>query len=150
VKYPALIGLAVCGCVTSGSQNIRPIAEEVIEASQRVLWTASLRALTNQGLPLRFSDPDEGIIETEYVDISQFQQAAAQYPSAERLVRFRFLLREDPEGEGTVLAVQGIYSPFRSGLSNTRRGERAVPRDHPAAGLIQRMVADARKIAEGG
>lgn len=146
-----LIALAVCAaCVTSGTRTIRPVAEELIQASERVTLTAALQAITDQGLPLRESNPDAGVIETEYVDIASYYREATQYPFAERIVRFRVFVTDDPQSGDTRLAIQGIYSPFSTGLSNTRRNERAIPRDHPAMQLVRSLVDHIREIAEGG
>ena len=132
-------------CVRSGPRPIAAAAEEVVDASARVAFAASLQALTDQGLPLRNTDPTALAIETDYVDVTSYRPEASQYPGAERLVRFRVQIAIDTEGSGTRIAFFGIYNPFRSGLSNTRRGERAVPRDHPAADLLREI---ARKVLE--
>jgi hypothetical protein len=131
--------------VRSGSRPIAAAAEEVVDASVRVAFAASLQAVTDQGLPLRNADPTALLIETDYVDVTTYRPETSQYPDRERLVRFRVQMAVDPEGSGTRIAFFGIYNPFRSGLSNTRRGERAVPRDHPAAALIREI---ARKVLE--
>lgn len=135
--------------MTSG-RAIRPVAEEVFQASPRVTWTAALQAVTDEGLPLRTSDIDAGQVETEYVDVTSYQPEASQYPLAERLVRFRVLVAIDPEGDGSRLGVLGIYSPFSTGLSNTRRSERAIPRDHPAMEIVRSIVRRVREQIEGG
>ncbi|MDH5196815.1 MAG: hypothetical protein OEY20_06155, partial [Gemmatimonadota bacterium] len=73
-------------------------------------------------------------------DISSFDpMGSSQYPASERLVRFRILIGANPEGAGSVIAIFGIYAPFRSGFSTSERNERAVPRDHPAMGLVRSM-----------
>ena len=57
----------------------------------------------------------------------------------ERLVRFRVLVGANPEGAGSVIAIFAIYAPFRTGFSTSERNERAVPRDHPAMGMVRTM-----------
>lgn len=141
-------GSAACG--SSGPRPLRPAAEEVVDASARLAWTAALQAVTDQGLPLRLSDLETRIIETDLVDIAEYRPEARQYPYAERLVRFRILVAVDPEGEGARVLFFGLYSPFQTGLSNTRRNEREIPRDHPAMRLIRDMAAKVRKTIEGG
>ncbi len=151
MRAAPLIALAACAaCVTGGTRTIRPVAEELIQASERVTLTAALQAITDRGLPLRESNPDAGIIETDYVDMASYYQEATYYPFAERIVRFRVLVTDDPQSGDTRLAIQGIYSPFSTGLSNTRRNERAIPRDHPAMQLVRSLVDHIREIAEGG
>lgn len=137
-------------CASSGPRPLRPAAEEVVDASARLAWTAALQAVTDQGLPLRLSDPDTRTIETDLVDVAEYRPEANQYPYAERLVRFRVLVTVDPEGEGARVLFFGIYSPFQTGLANTRRNEREIPRDHPAMRLIRDMASKVRKTIEGG
>lgn len=152
MRQQALLLLLAAGSVTCTSSRPRPLqpaAEEVVDASARLAWTAALQAVTDAGLPLRRSDRQTQIIETDLVDIASYRQAAEQYPYGERLVRFRVLVMAGPEGEGTRIVFFGIYNPFQTGLSNTRRGERAIPRDHPAMDLVRDMVKRVREILEG-
>jgi len=44
-----------------------------------------------------------------------------------------------------VIAIFGIYAPFRTGFSTSERNERAVPPDHPAMGLVRAMREDIAK-----
>jgi hypothetical protein len=122
------------------------VAEEVVRASPRVAWTAALQAVTNKGLPLRISDLNAGIIETDYVDIVTYVPTANQYPTAERLVRFRVVVAIDTLGAGTRVIVQGIYRPFFTGVGGSERGERAIPRDHPAMDVVREVVAEVTKL----
>jgi len=149
-RLPALLCLAgLLACTSSGPRPIAAVAEEVVDVSVRVAFTAALQAMTDQGLPLRNSDPDAGTLETEYVNMQTYRPETAQYPYAERLVRFRVQVTIDSDGAGARVAFFGIYSPFSTGLTNTRRNERAIPRDHPAAGVIRDMARKVREIVEG-
>ena len=134
------VAVLVVGCVTSGPKALKPSVQEVMPASRSVVFQAALKAVTDQGLPLREAEPTNGVIQTNYVDISSFDpMGSSQYPASERLVRFRILIGANPEGAGSVIAIFGIYAPFRSGFSTSERNERAVPRDHPAMGLVRSM-----------
>jgi hypothetical protein len=84
-----------------------------------VAWTAALQAVTNKGLPLRISDLDAGIIEVVAIDTL---------------------------GAGTRVIVQGIYRPFFTGVGGSERGERAIPRDHPAMDVVREVVAEVTKL----
>jgi len=117
-----------------------------VRASPRVAWTAALQAVTNKGLPLRISDLDAGLIETDYFDIMAYVPEANQYPTGERLVRFRVLVAIDSLGVGTRVIVQCIYRPFFTGVGGSKRGERGVPRDHPAMDLVRDIVAEVTKL----
>jgi hypothetical protein len=143
-------GLLVLGCRSSGPRPVRPAAEEVVAARVSLVHPAAIRAVTDQGLPLRFTDAAAGIVETDYVDIATYRQDAIQYPSAERLVRLRIVVTPHEESPASRLTVYALYSPFRAGLTDERRGERAVPRDHPAMDLVRRIVEQVRKMTEGG
>jgi len=137
-------------CVSSGPRPLRPAAEEVVDASARLAWTAALQAVTDQGLPIRLSDPENRTIETDLVDVAEYRQEAMQYPYAERIVRFRILVTVDSESDDARVLFFGMYSPFQTGLSNARRNEREIPRDHPAMRLIRDMASQVRKTIEGG
>ncbi len=144
-----LLAAGTVACVSSRQRPLRPAAEEVVDASVRLAWTAALQAVTDQGLPLRLSDPETRTIETDLVDIAEYRPEATQYPYAERLVRFRVLVIVDPESDGARVLFFAMYSPFQTGLSNTRRNEREIPRDHPAMRLIREMASKVRKTIEG-
>ena len=134
----------VAGCVgSSGPRVLRPSVEEVMSGSPSVLFQAALKAVTDQGLPLREAEPSARVIQTDYVDLASFNPAgAAQYPTNERLVRFRVLVGPNPQGARAVVALFGIYAPFRTGFSTSERSERVIPRDHPAMDLV-RAIRDA-------
>lgn len=135
------VAVLVAGCVGStGPKALTPSVEEVMPVSPAVLFQAATRAVTDQGLPLREADPSTRVIQTDYVDIASFDPAdAAQYPSSERLVRFRVLVGPNPRGAGSVVAIFGIYAPFRTGFSTSERNERTIPRDHPAMTIVRAM-----------
>lgn len=134
--------LLVAGCVSSGPSTLKPSVEETMSASPTVVFQAALQAVTDQGLPLREAEPSTRVIQTNYVDVASFDPlGAAQYPASERLVRFRVLVAPNPEGAGSMIAIFGIYAPFRTGYSTSERNERAVPRDHPAMAIV-RMIRD--------
>jgi hypothetical protein len=114
-----------------------------------VVHAAAVRAVTDLGLQLRFTDAAAGIIETDYVDMTQFRPDAGQYPPAERLVRLRINVTAHEASPASRLAVFAVYAPFRTGLSDVRRGERAIPKDHPGMDLVRRIVEQVRKSAEG-
>jgi hypothetical protein len=129
---------------------VAPAAEEVVPARPGVVHAAALSAVTDLGLPLRLVDAAAGVVETDYVDILAFRPDATQYSPPERLVRFRIVVAAHESGPASRLTVYGLYAPFRTGLSNVRRGERAIPRDHPAMDLVRRMVQHVQKSAGGG
>ncbi|HET7039565.1 MAG TPA: hypothetical protein VFH97_06740 [Gemmatimonadales bacterium] len=143
-------GVLVLGCRTGGPRPLRPAAEEVVSARASLVHPAAIRAVTDQGIPLRFTDPAAGVVETDYVDISTFRQDAIQYPAAERLIRLRIVVTPHEESPASRLTVYAIYAPFRNSLGDVRRGERAVPPDHPAMDLVRRIVEQVRKTTEGG
>lgn len=147
-----LLAAAACGlaCASGTPRPVAPAAEEVVAATMGVTHAAAVRAVTDLGLPLRWTDAAGGVVETDYVDVSTYRPETVQYPPAERTVRFRLVIAPDPSNPASRLTVFAVYSPFRAGLTNVRRGERAIPRDHPGMDLVRRMVAAIRRIAEGG
>ena len=146
----ALLGLVALGaCVRSGPRPVPPAAEEVVNAPVGVTRLALQQAVSNLGLPLRPTDL-AGQVETEYVDMASYLGEAATYPLAERLVRFIVTALPDPNSAGTLVVVRALYDPFRTGLSNTRRGDRGIPQSHPAMEVVRDLVKQIRRQAEGG
>jgi hypothetical protein len=151
MTYRLLAAVALgLGCTSAKPRPVPAAAEEVVSAPPAVSYAAALKALTDLGLPLRSADQAGGVIETEYVDIIQYRQDAGQYPMTERLVRLRVNVTAHEAAPASRLAVYAVYAPFRSGLSEGRRGERAIPKDHPGMDLVRRIVGQVRKSAEGG
>jgi hypothetical protein len=138
------------GCTSVKPRPLPPAAEEVLSGAPAVTYAAALQAVTDLGLPLRFTDAGAGVVETDYVDVVTYQPEAAQYPVAERRVRFRIVATLHEAGPASRLSVFAVYSPFRTGLSDVRRSERAIPRDHPGMELVRRVVAEVRKSVERG
>jgi hypothetical protein len=133
---------------SSGPPDLKPSLEEVMPASPAVVYQAALKAVTDQGLPIREASQGTRVIQTDYVDISSFDpQGSTLYPPNERLVRFRVLVGPAPQGPGSAIAIFGIYAPFRTGFSTSERNERAVPHDHPAMGVVRRIRDDVAKAA---
>jgi hypothetical protein len=138
------------GCTSATPRPVPAAAEEVVSGPPAVVHAAAVRAVTDLGLQLRYTDAAAGIVETDYVDMIQFRPDAGQYPAAERLVRLRINVTPHEAAPASRLAVYAVYAPFRTGLSNVRRGERAIPKDHPGMDLVRRIVEQVRKSAEGG
>lgn len=118
-----------------------------METPVPVARAATRQAVANLGLPLRATDAP-GQVETDYVDIAGYRGEANQYPMAERLVRFIVTAQQDPNSSGTAVAIRAVYNPFRTGLSDTRRGERAIPRSHPAMDVVRELMGEIRQLAE--
>jgi hypothetical protein len=139
---PVLVGAVIllAGCVSGKPRALKPSVEEVFQATPTAVFQAALKAVTDQGLPLREAEAATRVIQTNYVDIAGFDPIGAQsYPSAERLVRFRILVAPSQEGAGSVVAIFGLYTPFPTGVSTSDRNEREIPRDHPAMALVRRV-----------
>jgi len=144
-RWPAWVAiLVIAGCVkSSGPRQLKPQVEETFNATPAVVYQAALKAITDQGLPLREAEPSAMVIQTNYVDVISYDPlAASQYPTAERQVRFRVMVAPDQTGSGAVLAVIGLYAPLRTGYSTSERNEREIPRDHPAMVIIRRIQSD--------
>lgn len=146
----AVVVLSACAS-SSAPRALKPSVEETVGALPGVVFQAALKAVSDQGLPLRSAVPSELVIQTHYVDMATFDPLGASlYPSAERLVRFRVNVAPNPNGPGSVVAVFGIYAPFRTGISTSERNERAIPRDHPAMAVVRRIRDDIVKAVGRG
>lgn len=137
----------VVGCAgSSAPKAFKPTLEERVTASPSTVFQAAVKAVSDEGLPLREADPAGRVIQTDYVDMQTFDPlGASQYPASERLVRFRILIAANQEAAGSVIAIFGIYAPFRTGYSTSERNERAIPRDHPGMQLVRDLWADIQK-----
>lgn len=138
--------LLIAGCVkSSGPRQLKPQVQEELNASPAVVFQAALKAVSDQGLPLREAEPSTMVIQTNYVDVASYDPlAASQYPAAERQVRFKVMVAPNPSGSGSVMAIIGVYAPFRTGYSTSERNEREIPRDHPGMAIIRRIQSDAQ------
>jgi hypothetical protein len=96
---------------------VKPSLEEGFPSSPAVVYQAALKAVTDQGLPLREADAANRVIETSYVDMAQFYPIeSSPYPATERQVRFRVLVASSPDatrsGAGTA-PPSGTSARFR-------------------------------------
>lgn len=148
----ALLAVFAAGaCVHSGTPKpIAPVIDEVLSATPDVVFAAALKAVGDEGLPLRLHEDARGVIETEYVDIASYEPlSASQYPQTERLVRFRITAVQNQQGPGTRFSIVAMYQPFRTGFSDSERNARSIPRDHPAMAVARKLL-DLTKAAIGG
>jgi hypothetical protein len=145
-------GFAAGACVKSATPKpIAPVIDEVLQARPDVVYAASLKAVGDEGLPLRFHDVGTSRIETEYVDIASYAPGESiQYPTPERLVRFRIVAVQNPQGAGTRLSIFAMYQPFRTDYSNAERNARSIPRDHPGMAMARKLLERTKKAVGGG
>lgn len=151
MRVPRFVGvlcLASLACSRSGPRPPEPAAVEgLVDAAVNVALQASVDAIAQEGLPLDKFDPESRYAQTGYFDIVTKLPEARTYPSAERIVRFRFLVSPDTLGRGTHLAIQALYQPFATGVYS-ERNDRAVPKGHPGITFARRLFERARSIAE--
>jgi len=149
-----VVGAAVvlAACVRSSAPKaLPPSIEQTVEGSPAATFQAAVSAVSAQGLPLREADPVTRVIQTQFVDMTEYdRQDAAQYPASERTVRFKILIAPNPNGRGSAVAIFGLYAPFRSGYVTSERNERTIPRDHPAMTIVKRLRDDIVKAVGGG
>ncbi|MDH3496462.1 MAG: hypothetical protein OER21_06850 [Gemmatimonadota bacterium] len=145
-----LAAVTVAACVRTGARPVAPVLEEVIRGRPAVTFAAALQAVTDKGLPLRQSDLDAGLIETNYVDLASYDPlGAGDYPVAERQVRFRLVIAPDTASIGSRVAIFVVYTPFRTGISTSERNERAIPRDHPGMAIARELRDRTKRSVEG-
>jgi hypothetical protein len=138
----AAVLLAAC-VHSSAPKALTPQVEETVSASPSVVFQAALKSVTDQGLPLRESNAATLVIQTNYVDVATYDPLGAQqYPTAERMVRFKVLIAPGEGGKGSSFAIFGLYAPFQTGYSSSDRNERPIPRDHPAMAVLRRIHDD--------
>lgn len=143
--------VALAACVHSAPKTLAPSIEETVNGTPDATFQAALQSVSNQGLPIREADPASRVIQTEYVDMSQYDpQGASQYPASERVVRFKVLIAPNPNGPGSSVAIFGVYSPFTIGFATSERNERTIPKDHPGMRIVRRIRDDIVKAVGGG
>jgi len=151
LAFAVLAACAVGGCVKSRTPKpIAPVIDEALPGTPDVVYAAALKAVGDEGLPLRFHDVATGGIETEYLDIATYAPGESiQYPTPERMVRFRIVVAQNPQGPGTRLSIFALYQPFRTDFS-TERNARSIPRDHPGMTVARRLLERTQKAVGGG
>ena len=97
---------------------------------------AAIGAVTDEGVPLRFTDRKQMYVESDYVDIGSLRASTSReaYSSNERLVKFQF--RAEPTFGATRLTGEVIYLPLGG---QSRAMERMVPEQHAGREVLQRM-----------
>jgi len=127
-------------------RSTQAVAKALINASVEVTFNATLGAFSDLPIETQLVDPDKGVVESSYFDLSRYEWRAERYPLEERLVRLRVTVQPDTLGRGSRVAVYALYQPGqRLGMAVGRANERAVPSDHPATGFANKLL---EKIAE--
>ena len=143
--------VALAACVHAAPKTLAPSIEETVNGTPDATFQAALHSVSNQGLPIREADPTNRVIQTNYVDMSQYDpHGAEQYPASERVVRFKILIAPNPNGPGSSIAIFGIYSPFTIGFATSERNERTIPKEHPGMKIVRRIRDDIVKAVGGG
>ena len=153
MKFPWVVGLlALTACRPGAPRPIALAADEALKAPSNVVYDAALATFTELGLALKSNDPDRGVLESEYFDVTQIHPEARDFPPAERSIRIRVLVGPDTaHGQGTRLGVQAIYSPFgdpNAGMTS-RRSERAIPNGHPGMEIVKSLVDAVKQKTRG-
>jgi len=143
--------LAACAppATTATPATTNGTVRKIVNASVHVTIRAALNVLSEQGVNLRLTDEDAGRVETEYFDVTTFQQEAQNYPVAERSIRMTFQIHPDTLGRGSIVLIATVYQPYRVGVEGSRRGEHLVPSDHPGATYTKKILAKIEEAALG-
>jgi hypothetical protein len=154
VRRLFVVGAAVvlAACVRSSApKTLAPSVEQTVPGAPDLTFQAALSAISAQGLPLREADPTSRVIQTNFVDMAEYDpHGASQYPASERAVRFKILIAPNPNGPGSAIAIFGLYSPFRTGYVTSERNERTIPKDHPGMTVVRHLRDDIVKAVGGG
>ena len=140
VLFAAIVAVAASACVRQ-----RDIFAPVPGALQRTLPDTSIGAaldaaalaITDRGLTVSQMDRENGIVESEYVDIAAVRSDvdAGAALGIERNVRFRF--RAIPSFGAISLYGEVVY---QLGDFGGRASERMVPEQHPARSVLAEML----------
>ncbi|HEY2825492.1 MAG TPA: hypothetical protein VGI83_08110 [Gemmatimonadales bacterium] len=139
--------LALASCRPGAPHPVALAADEALKAPPNVVYDAALATFTEFALALKSNDPERGVLESEYFDVTTVRPEARDYPDAERFIRIRVLVGPDTlHASGSRLGVQAIYSPFGDPTAGTtRRSERAIPKSHPGMEVVKALVESVKQ-----
>ena len=145
--YAALLG--ACQSKPLDIATPEPIADSLVVAMDVHNATlAAVRAVTDEGLPIRLFEPKAGLVETEYFDLTARLTQYDNIPVAERTIRLRFIVRgHDGSNEKSVIRVQVLQAAYFP-RNFRRRDERAVGRHHPGTELAHLIVSRLGALTE--
>ncbi|UCD24365.1 MAG: hypothetical protein JSW51_00145 [Gemmatimonadota bacterium] len=96
--------------------------------------------LAAEGIEIQHLRPREGYVESKWFDIAAGRTVGASSLDTESVVRFRFW--SDPATPGnSVVTGEAVRRRVIDPSQPERETEQPVPADHPAAELLQRMLA---------
>lgn len=144
--------LALAACKPGAPHPIAVAAQETIDQPTNVVYQAALQAFADQSLPIRSTDPDGGVLESEYFDVAQFERGdMSGYTAAERMIRIRVMIGLDSvKVQDAHIAIQAIYSPYSDPESQTKRSERAIPSSHPGMEVVKALMAAVKARTKTG
>ncbi len=140
MKHLGIVAAVFLAACTSGTPKPQPMAVEgIIDESTAIVYQAAIAALADEGIPLRLTDPEARLVESNYVNVgTYFPGSMDMYPARERQVRFKIFVAADTLGRGSTVGIQALYMPFQTGVYS-ERNERALPKGHPGLQLAQRI-----------
>ena len=88
MKRLGIVAAVLLAACTTGTPTPQPMAlEGVINESTAIVYQAAIAALADEGIPLRLTDPDARLVESNYVNLeTYFPGSMEMYPSRERNV----------------------------------------------------------------
>jgi hypothetical protein len=151
----ALLGLA-CYRQPPLGEPFPNATEVTYPDSERTVLAAATQAIVDEGLSVQTEDTEHRWVTSRMIDIGQLSHlspsAVDTYVGADRVVRFRFVVRRT--FGATTLYGEVLYEPAPGG---GQRSERPVPTGNPARAVLARMItrigtalSDARSASRPG
>ncbi len=137
---PSLLLLAGCYPATS-RPDVVPVPDAVrveVEMFVPQATRALALALHDDSIPVRRTEPDDGWLESEWIDIATMQ-ATRRRPLGLEVVRVRAFV-EPGRDNHSVIHVETVYRPVASPARPDRVLERQVPVGHPVAVRVQQAL----------
>lgn len=137
---------ALAACKPGAPHPVAIAAEETIDQPREVVYQAALQALSDQSLPIRSTDPDNGVLESDYFDVAQYERDATNsYTPSERMIRITITVGLDTiKVQDAHIAIRAMYAPFSDPEGQTKRSERAIPKSHPGMEVVKALMADVK------
>jgi hypothetical protein len=111
----------------------------LLDGQPDAVTLAAAREIEAAGLKVRWSEPAEGYLETEWYDLGSSRSVDARARNLDRVVKLRFFA--DPTAGTTRLAAECVTRIAYDPSVPARDLERMVPDSTPGRELLDRIVA---------
>jgi hypothetical protein len=139
----ALVALAIAACYPATSRpDVLPVPgafKVEVEMFVPEATRALALALHDDSIPIRRTVPEDGWLESEWIDFATMQPTRRR-PLGPEVVRVRAFVSPG-RANHSIIEVETVYRPVVSPARPDRTLEEQVPTGHPVAVRVQRALA---------